>query len=86
MKEIFTMMAHQQNFTVSKEALDNLEVRLDKEKKLKTFGNGRTVRNVLDESIDRHSLNYVQKKIPENMKFCICKEDVSTSIRLNGIT
>lgn len=86
MKEIFTIMAHEQNFVVSKEALDNLETRLAKERKLKTFGNGRTVRNVLDESIDKHSLNYVQKKIPENMKFCICKEDVSTNIKLNGIT
>lgn len=86
MKEIFTNMAHEQNFVVSKEALDNLEIRLAKEKKLKTFGNARTVRNVLDESIDKHSLNYIQKKIPENTRFYLCGEDVATNIKLNGIT
>lgn len=86
MKEIFINMAHEQNFVVSKEAIDRLEIRLAKEMKLKTFGNGRTVRNILDESIDKHSLNYIQKKIPENTKFYLCGEDVSTNINLNGIT
>lgn len=86
MKQIFQVMANEQNFYVDKGAFDNLEIRLEKEKKLKTFGNGRTVRNVLDEAIDKHAVNFIQKKIPAEKKFAICKEDVSTAVKLNGIT
>lgn len=58
MKEIFESMAHSEGFVVSMEALDNFEVRCEKERKLSSFGNGRTARNVLEESIDRHAVNY----------------------------
>lgn len=58
MKEIFVSMAHTEGFVVSEEALENFEIRCAKERKLSSFGNGRTVRNILDETIDRHALNY----------------------------
>lgn len=58
MKEIFVAMAHAEGFVVSEEALENFEIRCAKERKLSSFGNGRTVRNILDETIDRHALNY----------------------------
>ena len=58
MKEIFESMAHSEGFVVSAEALDNFEIRCEKERKLSSFGNGRTARNILEESIDRHAVNY----------------------------
>lgn len=82
MQEIFCSMAHSQNFAVSGDALKMLEVRLDKERQLRTFGNGRTVRNVLD----RHSLNIVSGKLPPSERFRICNDDISTVVQRNGIT
>ncbi len=98
MKEIFVAMAHSENFVVSGEALLNLEVRLEKERKLSSFGNGRTARNILDETIDRHALNYGMGKLAQteirdgkevvtktnaDNKFVLCGCDVSTSVNKN---
>ena len=58
MKEIFVSMAHAEGYVVSEEALENFEIRCAKERKLSSFGNGRTARNILDETLDRHALNY----------------------------
>ena len=63
MKDIFSAMAHSEGYMVSQEALDNFEIRCDKERKLSSFGNGRTARNILDESIDRHAVNYGQNQL-----------------------
>ena len=86
MKEIFVSMANEQGFAVSGEALERLEIRLAKEKELRTFGNGRTVRNVLDEAVDKHAFNYVSKAIPETERYRICGKDIDTALKRNGIT
>lgn len=86
MQQIFITMANANNFVVSDEALKNLEIRLTKEKQLRSFGNGRTVRNIFDEALDKHSLNFVSKKISENDKFRICGADVSPVLKRDGIT
>lgn len=86
MQQIFTFMANAKGFAVTAGALDNLESRLIKEKRLKTFGNARTVRNILDESIDKHSLNIVTKQLDNNERFRINAIDVSTAVERNGIT
>lgn len=93
MKQIFMAMAHSSGFAVSEDALKNFEIRCEKERKLSSFGNGRTARNILDETIDRHALNYGQGKLirksiidgkevvignNEN-RFILCGCDVSTS-------
>ena len=88
MKEIFESMAHSEGFVVSEEALNNYEIRIEKEKRLSSFGNGRTARNILDETVDRHAVNYGQgrcirhnvKEIIENEenKFVLCGCDVNT--------
>jgi stage V sporulation protein K len=90
MKQIFEAMAHSSGFVVSKEALDNFEVRCNRERDLPSFGNGRTARNILDEVIDKHALNYgngalIRKEgdrmfTNEENKFVICGCDVSTNI------
>lgn len=88
LKQIFESMAHSSNFALSVEAMDNFEVRISKEQQLSSFGNGRTVRNILEESIDRHALNYGQGKLSrvvndvkqsnEECKFILCGCDIST--------
>lgn len=75
MREIFASMANKEGFAVSGEAFDNYDVRIAKERKLSTFGNGRTARQILDESIDRHAVNYERTK--EN-KFLLTADDIST--------
>ena len=90
MKKIFESMANSEGFAVSGKALEKLEIRFEKEQKLSSFGNGRTVRNILDETIDRHALNYgngnlvrdesVNEYSNEDNKFMICPCDISTSI------
>lgn len=91
MKQIFVAMAHEQGFVVSSEALNNFETRCAKEIKLPSFGNGRTVRNILDETIDRHAVNFgkgllnsIDRKNEDN-KFVICGADVSTSVNRNNL-
>jgi stage V sporulation protein K len=95
MKQIFVRMANTENFVVSEEALVNFEIRCQKEKNLASFGNGRTVRNILDETLDRHALNYEKGKLTrsivgkdgketvvgnEENKFILCGCDVSTTV------
>lgn len=91
MKQIFVAMAHEQGFVVSADALSNFEIRCAKEIKLSSFGNGRTVRNILDETIDRHAVNFgkgllgdINKKNEDN-KFVLCGVDVSTSVNRNNL-
>lgn len=85
MKEIFRTMAAENNFVVSGDAYERLEIRFDKEKRLPSFGNARTVRNVLDEVIDKHSLNYIEKKLKPCDKYKIRGIDVPTSVNAKRI-
>lgn len=94
MKQIFEAMAHSKGFAVSGEALDNFEIRCERERKLSSFGNGRTARSVLEETLDRHAVNYgnnvlsrtivnddgMEEKITDKAqnRFILCGCDVST--------
>jgi stage V sporulation protein K len=91
MQQIFVSMANVAGFVVSSEALENFEIRCDKERKRSSFGNGRTARNILDETLDRHALNYGKGilscrntdgtvKDNKDCKFIICEADVSTQV------
>lgn len=81
MREIFTLMARENQFVVSAEALDVLDERIAKERLLDSFGNARTIRNILDEAIDKHALNYMKKVISEEDKYRICSCDISKKIK-----
>lgn len=83
MKEIFTVMARENNFGVTLEALDAFEDRVIKERRLKSFGNARTARNILEESMDRHALNYMEGQISAEDKYQICGIDVSRNLKRN---
>lgn len=79
MTQIFENMAHSAGFVVSEGAMNKFEQRISNEKALNSFGNGRTVRNVLDECIDRHALNYGQEIIGKEERFILCDCDVSVA-------
>lgn len=81
MREIFTVMANEQNFVIKSEAYNIFDERILKERKLNSFGNARTVRNILEEAIDKHAYNYVNKIIDENCKYVLCKEDINKNIK-----
>lgn len=96
MAEIFKVMASSEGYEVSEGAMENFKIRITAEKAYHSFGNGRTVRNVLDETLDRHSINYgkgileekdgdtVIRTNAENRKR-ICAPDVSASPNKNAL-
>lgn len=57
MCDIFTYMVHQKGLCVDGQAMENFRIRVASEKKGKYFGNARTVRNIMEESIDHHALH-----------------------------
>ena len=63
MEKIFELMAKEQNFIISQSAMEHYRERIAKERKLSTFGNGRTARNILDEAIGKHAVNYGNGKL-----------------------
>ena len=84
MKDIFVSMARDSGFTVSDEALDAFGERVKKERRLRSFGNARTARNILDESIDRYSLNFVSGKLQKSDRYCLCGIDISKELKRSG--
>ncbi len=84
MREIFTRMARSNGFSVADEALLNFDQRIEKERRLPSFGNARTARNVLDESIDRHALNFMDGKVGEDSRYCLQAIDISVELKRNG--
>ena len=85
MRQVFAHMANEQNFVVKDEAYEAFDERVLKERKLKSFGNGRTARNILDETIDRHALNFMDGRISSEDKYKICEPDISRTVKRNGI-
>lgn len=81
MEDIFSFMAGKKGYKVDEDAYDIYDERIAKERRLRSFGNARTARSVLDETLDRHALNYVEKKIDRSEKYVICPQDISTEIK-----
>lgn len=84
MCEIFVSMAKDNGFDTAGDAYSAITQRIQKERRLRSFGNARTIRNILDEAIDRHSLNYVTGKLGEEDKFRLRGIDISTELKRNG--
>ena len=74
--EIFKSMAKAEGFIVDAEAKVPFMVRMNLEKQGEFFGNARTVRNVLEHSIDNHYLNLKKKIHGKDKRNIICKEDI----------
>lgn len=84
MREIFVLMAKQNGFSVAPDALESFDERVAKERRLRSFGNARTARNILDESIDHHSLNFVDGKLDKKDRYCLRGMDISRELKRNG--
>ena len=85
LNEIFRFMAQEKGFAVKGEAYDVFDERMMRERRLNSFGNARTVRNVLDETIDRHALNITEKRISKEHRYWIMPIDVCPAVNKNRI-
>lgn len=76
LRDIFLKFAGEEGFVVSGELMEAFSVRIAYEKKQKNFGNARTVRNLLDQMIDIHATNIVDRILPEEKRFILCENDL----------
>lgn len=85
MFEIANLMAKENKFEISRDAYHNFESIVNRERKLQSFGNGRTARNILDKAIDRHTLNIAHGKYDQSKRYILMPDDF-TNLQLGGIT
>lgn len=76
LKEIFISMCNNKGFVPTSEAVDNFEIRINKERKLKGFGNGRTVRNIFEDAVDKHATTFTPQT-----RYQITGSDISTAVK-----
>lgn len=84
MRQILRYMAKKSNFSVDARAFVEFDKLVLRERASKSFGNARTVRNILDKSLDKHALNVVTGKLPADKRHVLCAEDF-IGIKLGGI-
>lgn len=75
---IFYLMAKEKGFSVHKDCDIPLGFRFCKERLLGSWGNARTVRNVLEESIDKHAAHFINGQLPPSQKYCLQAMDISS--------
>ena len=61
LKKIFEKMSTLEGYEISEMAYDKFEELIEPMRNLKHFGNGRTVRNIVQSSIDKHKVNCMQE-------------------------
>lgn len=76
--EIFKRMAKGKGFEVDDSCDKPLTLRLGMERSLTSWGNARTVRNVLEETIDKHAVNFVKGNIAKEDKYKLFGADICT--------
>jgi len=84
MREILQNMAAQNNFVVDVGAYDIYDALIERERKSRSFGNGRTARNILDKAIDRHALNLSTNQLGQEDRYRLCSIDFQ-NIQLGAI-
>lgn len=75
MREIAQSMARTNNFVIDEKAFDVFDGVVERERKLRSFGNGRTVRNILDKAIDKHTLNLAKQLIDPSKRYVLMPLD-----------
>lgn len=81
--DIFNAMAKDMGYKVAEDVRSLFDRRINLERVMDSWGNARTVRRILSESIDNHAVNYGKLGMAKNMRHVICKEDVSPDISTN---
>jgi stage V sporulation protein K len=85
LREIFCRMANEAGMVIDSGALDIFDERIQKERKRKSFGNARTVRSVLDDTIDHHALNLSDGVIDDSCRYRIMPCDINPNVDENRI-
>ena len=78
---IFESFLTDKGFKTAENLSKKLSVRIDKERRLNTWGNGRTIRNLADEAMENHMIRFIKEKLPKEEKFVIENEDISTELK-----
>lgn len=84
MREILQFMAGKQNFAVGADAYATFDAIVERERKLQSFGNARTVRNILEKAIDKHALNIMRNIIGPEDRYKLRDADFR-NLKLGGI-
>lgn len=84
LQQILTLMARKSGFTVHDSAFAEFDDIMLKERLSLSFGNARTVRNVLEKAIDKHALNVVTGKLSPQKRYVLCEEDF-VDLKIGGI-
>ena len=74
--DIFKLMCKDKGFVAEDECLDSFNVRMKKERSLASWGNARTVRNLVEETIDHHAYRFINDGLDKNMRYKITSEDI----------
>jgi len=74
---IFRQMAKEKGFEVESSCNKPLSRRFLAERRLSSWGNARTVRNVLEETLDKHALRFMKGEVDKMKKYVLFGEDVS---------
>lgn len=85
MWEIFKSMAKQRGFSALEESKQKYVDIVERERGLRSFGNGRTARNILDKVIDKHALNIVNGTLTNDHRYDLSPCDFQ-NIRLGTVT
>lgn len=80
MWEIFQFMANEHGYVTAADAYTAFEARIEKEKQQPAFGNARTVRNVLDETIDKHAVNFMNNMYTPDDRYIIHNADINRTL------
>ena len=80
--DIFKLMLKEKGFSASEKAMDKVKYIFSKVRYLDNFGNGRYVRNLLDNAIKKQAVRLLPEetdagKIPEKDLFLLREEDIS---------
>lgn len=78
MFEIFAFLAKAKGFETDESLYFRFFDRLDAERSLSSWGNARTARNILEESIDKHALRCMRGEVPEEHRRVLEPSDIST--------
>lgn len=84
MRQILQLMASKNGFQVDDTSYIEFDKLVFKERQSLSFGNARTVRNILDKAIDKHSLNVISGKLSADKRYVLCPVDF-IGLKLGGI-
>lgn len=84
LEEIFQIMVNRKGLCVTAGAIEQFRERIKIEKKISSFGNARTVRNITEECVDLHALHLKEGTVKADEHFRLTASDVPDTISQNS--